>query len=566
MSEPAIPDEVLEQDVGAFAKKGAGKTYMMKGLVERLLRLQRRVVILDPLGMWWGLKFSPDGGPGFPIAVVGGKHWDVILDPTRGEELAAWVADGDQSLIIDLADLKRGPMIRFATAFLAELYRRNDRAIWLVLEEADVFAPMQPMNDATLLLHEVDQIARRGRAYGFRLWSLTQRPAKLHTDIRAMISALVMLKITSPHDRAAAESWIVGNASKAQAAEIVSTLASLPIGEGWVWAPDVDLLARMKFPPISTLDTSATPKAGEVRVQAKKAAPLDLGPLRELMKPGLGVVVDSARPGLVAVPPAALAEARADGYAAGHAEGLREGKDEAARRAYSAALNELRPVIKRLEELAYSGIRETVFPKPSEPVLKLVQTAPAYEAGGPIEIAAKPALGTIDGPLPRPLQAIIDAMWWWRAFGIERPTNAQAAYIAGYKPSTGTWDTYRARLRRVDLLVPSGDGRLTLTPLALRSPRPPAVTPTGETLRAAVRSKLDGPMARLFDPLVEAYPAMLPGHEWAERAGYRLNTGTWDTYVARLRRLELAEIPAPRMSRAAPWLFPESGGGEKAGG
>jgi DNA helicase HerA-like ATPase len=43
-----IPDEALDADIAILGKKGRGKTYTAKGIVERLLRLNRRVLVLDP--------------------------------------------------------------------------------------------------------------------------------------------------------------------------------------------------------------------------------------------------------------------------------------------------------------------------------------------------------------------------------------------------------------------------------------------------------------------------------------------------------------------------------------
>jgi hypothetical protein len=41
-------------DIAILGKKGRGKSYAAKGLVERVL-------VLDPLGHWWGLKVSANG-------------------------------------------------------------------------------------------------------------------------------------------------------------------------------------------------------------------------------------------------------------------------------------------------------------------------------------------------------------------------------------------------------------------------------------------------------------------------------------------------------------------------
>lgn len=77
----------------------------------------------------------------------------------------------------------------------------------VVLEEADAFAPQRPMGDMTRVLGEVDRIARRGRAFGFRLISITQRPAKLNKDVLTQLSTLIAMGVTSPQDRDAIKAW-----------------------------------------------------------------------------------------------------------------------------------------------------------------------------------------------------------------------------------------------------------------------------------------------------------------------------------------------------------------------
>lgn len=56
MSDYPLPDAALDGDIAILGRKGGGKTYTAKGIVERLLDLKRRVLILDPLGVWTGLR------------------------------------------------------------------------------------------------------------------------------------------------------------------------------------------------------------------------------------------------------------------------------------------------------------------------------------------------------------------------------------------------------------------------------------------------------------------------------------------------------------------------------
>jgi ribosome-binding protein aMBF1 (putative translation factor) len=272
-----IPDAALDADIAILGKKGRGKTFTAKGIVERLLHMQRRVLVLDPLSVWWGLKSAADGkAAGFPIPVFGGPHADIPLHDEAGSIIGELLVSSGISAVLDLGQMRKAEQARLVADLLDYLFTHNRDPLWLVLEEADAFAPQQPMAELTRVLGEVDRIARRGRNFGFRLISITQRPAKLHKDVLTQLSTLVALGVTSPQDRDAVKAWVEGNADRDQAKQVYGSLATLPVGEGWVWAPDYDLLERVKFPPIRTLDTSKTPKAGEARMGAPVLASADI--------------------------------------------------------------------------------------------------------------------------------------------------------------------------------------------------------------------------------------------------------------------------------------------------
>ena len=272
-----IPDAALDADIAIVAKKGRGKTYTAKGIVERLLKMQRRVLVLDPLSVWWGFKSGADGkAPGFPIPVFGGPHADIPLHDAAGPIIGELIVSSGISAVLDMGMMRKAEQARLVADLLDYLYTHNRDPLWLVLEEADAFAPQQPMGELTRVLGEVDRIARRGRNFGFRLISITQRHAKLNKDVLTQLSTLIAHGVTSPQDRDAIKAWVDGNADREQAKKVYDSLAKLPVGEGWIWAPDHDLLDRVKFPPIHTLDTSKTPKAGEKRIAAPVLASADI--------------------------------------------------------------------------------------------------------------------------------------------------------------------------------------------------------------------------------------------------------------------------------------------------
>jgi len=272
-----IPDAALDADIAILGKKGRGKTFTAKGIVERLLQMQRRVLVLDPLSVWWGLKSAADGkAPGFAIPVFGGPQADIPLHDAAGPTIAELIVTTGISAVLDMGQMRKAEQARLVADLLDYLFTHNRDPLWLVLEEADAFAPQQPMGELTRVLGEVDRIARRGRNFGFRLISLTQRPAKLNKDVLTQLSTLIAMGVTSPQDRDAVKAWVDGNADRDQARKVYDSLAKLRVGEGWIWAPDHDLLDRVKFPAIRTLDTSKTPQAGDARITAPVLASADL--------------------------------------------------------------------------------------------------------------------------------------------------------------------------------------------------------------------------------------------------------------------------------------------------
>jgi ribosome-binding protein aMBF1 (putative translation factor) len=281
MTAHPVPDAALDADIAILGKKGRGKTFTAKGIVERLLHMGRRVVVLDPLSVWWGLKASADGkSPGYPIPVFGGPHADIPITGESGHALCQLLTGTPISAVLDLGQMRKAEQARLVADVLDHLFTVNRDPLWLVLEEADAFAPQQPMGDMTRVLGEVDRIARRGRNFGFRLISITQRPAKLNKDVLTQLSTLIALGVTSPQDRDAIKAWVDGNADRDKARDVYDSLAHLKVGEGWIWAPDHSLLKRVKFPPITTLDTSKTPKAGDARITAPVLAATDIAKIK----------------------------------------------------------------------------------------------------------------------------------------------------------------------------------------------------------------------------------------------------------------------------------------------
>ncbi len=284
-----LPEEAVTQTFAILAKRGVGKTYTASVLVEEIIKVGLPVVVVDPIGVWWGLRASADGeGPGLPIVIAGGDHADVPITVGSGEVVARLVVEQNLSLVIDLSLLRKHERIRFMTDFAESLYHLNRTARHLVLDEADAFAPQQPMSGEQQMLGAMQDIVRRGRAHGLGVTLISQRSAELNKGVLTQAEVLVTLRLISPQDRAAVDAWVKAHGTDEQRNEMMSSLPSLPIGEAWFWSPGwLSIFQRVKVRRRETFDSSSTPKIGEVVKVPQQLAEVELEAIRRQLEAGV---------------------------------------------------------------------------------------------------------------------------------------------------------------------------------------------------------------------------------------------------------------------------------------
>lgn len=236
-----IPRAALDDRLGFIGTSGSGKTYSAGIAVEVLLSLKARIVIVDPLGVWWGLRLLADGKTAskFDVAIFGGAHGDLALTERAGALIGETAARMAESCIIDLSDLRgKGAERRFMTAFLDAIYlKATKEPFHLVVDEADLFAPQKPAKGAETLLGHMEDIVRRGRVKGFIPWLISQRPAVINKNVLSQVDGLIAFKLTATQDRDALDDWIEGQADKGQGKAIKDALPTLHTGEALCGCP-----------------------------------------------------------------------------------------------------------------------------------------------------------------------------------------------------------------------------------------------------------------------------------------------------------------------------------------
>lgn len=281
----SVPPSILTQTLALLGIKGSGKTHNAMVLVEEFLGQGLPVVVVDPVGVCWGLRASADGkGPGLPIVVMGGEHGDVPLAVESGHIVAQLVATEGVSAVLDLSLMRKGEQRRFVMDFAEELYHKNRRPMHLVLDEADLFAPQKPMKGQERLLGAIEDLVRRGRARGIGVTMATQRAAVLNKDVLSQTEILMAMRMIGARDRDAIDQWIEAKGTPEKRDEVMKSLASMKNGEAWFWSPTfLDIFKKVQVRKRSTYDSSKTPEIGEVIRAPKRLAPVDLEKIRVQM-------------------------------------------------------------------------------------------------------------------------------------------------------------------------------------------------------------------------------------------------------------------------------------------
>lgn len=550
----SLPMDTVTQTFAILAKRGSGKTYTARVIVEELLRLGQRVVIFDPTGAWWGIRSGS-----FPVLVFGGEHGDLPLTEHIGERLAHVAVKPGPSMVFDLSGLRKNAQRRFVTAFAETLYHENRSPLMVVIDEADAFAPQRVQKGEEPMLGAIEDIVRRGRIKGLGCMLISQRAAVLNKDVLTQVDTLIALRTTGPQDQDAIKDWIRSHADQEEAKAVLASLPSLGIGEAWFWSPGwMSGLWRIKIRRAHTFDSSATPKAGEPRT-APAIYELDIAAMR--------AEIESTIQEVEANDPTVLKRKVADLERqlriAGEAVKALKDRSEtvvevpvladgsiADLKRWGEAMLEMSAMIQQalpavLSELHRVGATPRSVPK----------QGPAPRASGrngaPRDPASVPAAAFADvRPVGAPDQAYgasADqlspyARGLLATFARRHPlaiTRTQLATFSKRSLKSSAFDLSLARLRKDGLITGDVEMRITDSGWAAFGGAPPAPLTLPE-MQQAWRDALPKQAAKLMDVLIDRYPGGYSRQELAEASGYSITSSGFDLGVSTLKRSGLA--------------------------
>lgn len=544
-----IPLQSLENHIAILAKTGAGKTYTAKAIAEYLLDQDKRVCIIDPASAWWGLKSSADGKKeGYPVVIFGGKHGDIAIGRNHGKGIAEIIGTTSTPAIIDTRSMSVSERTEFFTDFAETLLQKNEGPLHLIIDEAHLFMPQGKVASpqSGKMLNAGNNLVSLGRGVGLRIIMISQRPAKLHKDSLTQAETLIAMRVIAPQDRKAIQDWMLEWADAEQGKELMQSLPSLPTGEGWIWAPEAGILERKKFPIIRTYNSSSAPdgKTGEVTL-----APIDLPVIEKRLEDVARDVLDNDPRRLKmriieleqelkekpeSVDQATIDEMMHGAENKGYCRGLDEG--------YDLAISTLENHKNQKTVIAHVNPPEAMEnPKTAVAISKIAKAAVKHiaDSGQEKNISAG----------DRKILSVLAQYPQGRS-------KRQIALLSGYSVKSGTFGTYLSRLRSNGWIVGSG-GNLQITQEGISALGIYDPLPVGEALLQHWFRQLNkGPRA-ILEVLAKSWPQEMTRDSIAESAGYSATSGTFGTYLSKLRTLELIEIVSGGI-RASDDLFQEA--------
>ncbi len=491
------------------------------------------------------------------------------------EVIANMVVDNPGWYVIDYSRLDhRSDEIRFATDFGVQLYRRKQRkpsAMHLFVDEADMFVPQKLPKKAKEMLDAYDAIVRRGGVYGLGTTLISQRPALVNKDVTTQCETLIALQTSAPEDQDPILDWVSRNGTREQLEEIKKTLASLRVGQAWIFSPNSDAFKLIKIRTRETFNSSATPKPGAKPVEPKIFAAIDLEKLgeevaatversrredpeylrgqiaqlrRELTEkqastPKTETMIETKveRVEVPALPQEqfdAIMKSLADLRA--YAKDIRSVADaiEAYPLGLDAMMDQLNQAVQKWSTPGthFSGV--DFGSGKDRTVRAVVKVSPAREI-----------VHVDSGDLPEGENRILTRI----AQYAEGVTAKQLTVLTGYKRSTR--NTYLQRLSQKGAVEKRGD-RIYITDVG-RQLVNFMLLPTGEDLRAYWLSELPEGERAILKILIDVYPGNIDRDEIDRLTGYKRSTR--NTYIQRMLAKEVVYAVSPGQIRASDHLF-----------
>jgi hypothetical protein len=542
-------DMFASQGNAILGIRGSGKTYTATYLAEQLLKAGIPFVAFDPIGVWRFLKV-PGKGQGFKVVVAGDKG-DLPLTPQTAPEIVRAAMRENIPLVLDLysmhlskADWKS--IVESAIRLL--LYENKDCGLRHVfIEEAAEFCPQRVGPDQGRVYAEIEKLARMGGNASLGYTLINQRAEEVNKAVLELCDCLFLHRQKGRNSLAAVEKWLSW-ANEATAKDVTKTLPTLAPGHCWIWTEGSEEAKLAKVPEKESFHPD---RKNPGTAQAKAAT--DVGKFVDQLKGALGKSVEK----LNAEDPAFLRKRIRElehAAAAGTKEKEKEkviekpvpmlSEDEI--RLIKNTVSEMEMVVKEFQVMLSRHVEDAI--EPINRALKQRETTKQVFSPPPPQFKRlnSPAAADSNGFLPGGARRMLIALAQRLHVAGSNPnvplglTKQQLGVRAGLAHSSGTFGTYLGRLRSLGY-VETGSGLLVITNSGLAALGHWEPLPRGRGLFEHWLRELPGGAARMLTSLFTKYPASMTAEELGRESEISHTSGTFGTYLGRLRSLDLVQ-------------------------
>lgn len=544
-----LPLTAVTQTFAFLGKRGAGKTYAAGKLVEEMLGHDAQVVVIDPVGNWYGLRLSADGKrPGLSIPVLGGGHGDLALAPEAGALVADLVVDTGTSIVLDVSHFRKAERQRFVTDFAEQLFHRKKTTrtpVHVVFEEAHLFVPQRTFSGQERMLGAMEDLVKLGRNYGIGASLLDQRPQSVNKDVLNQTECLLAFQLVGALERKAIELWAEDKGiGKGEA----QRLSALNVGQAVVWSPTwLRFFDVVKIGKKKTFDASATPELGGAAAPAQTLAAIDLAALERAMSK----VAETKAAADPKVQRKRIAELEREVRRLGQRPPPVAIPTVTDFRFVARAVAAMRALADDLERQAAAAVAALPKRTPGAGAgASAAGTRDARPASNGHALPSPPLSGERVGKGP---MAMLQAL---ASLHPKALTKAQLATLAGYSPSSSTTRNYLSFLRVGDYIVMHG-ARIGLSAKGLAEAGEVRQPKSTDELLELWCPRLGAGPEKILRLLVEQYPTPLGKDQIETSTGYSATSSTMRNYVSRLRANGLLAKDGDGY-RASTNLFPEA--------
>jgi hypothetical protein len=277
----SVPLDVVTEKLAFLGGTGSGKTYAATKLAELMLDAGAQIVVLDVVGVWYGLRVGLDS----QVYIFGGLHGDIPLEAASGPMIADLIVDRGISAVLDISQFETdADLHRLAIGFGKRFFFRKKAqrsAVHLFVEECQELFPQNPMGGENNVLHEYNRIWKIGRNFGIGGSLISQRPQEVNKKALNLAGTVFVFRMTGPQERKTIEGWVK---DKGINEDVQALLPKLETGSPKVWSPSfLEVSKTIHILKKKSADISKTPKVGDSRAVEKPLTKIDLEQLKTQM-------------------------------------------------------------------------------------------------------------------------------------------------------------------------------------------------------------------------------------------------------------------------------------------